>query len=196
MAGETTAAGPLDSSNPPLVASAADAFLHDVWTYYFHDPRDTNWTFESYKRIGDVSTMQDFWGMQAAIQPFLKDSMFFVMREYVYPCWDDPNNLQGGCLSLKVPQSQLGALWLHITQHLHGETLIHRGQFDGQRTPSLDLDAQLNGVSVSPKRSFSIVKLWLRTHHLSDRKCFNIPSTYTSEVLYKANSESIKQDKR
>jgi hypothetical protein len=29
------------------------------------------------------------------------------MREYVFPCWDDINNINGGCLSNKILKDQL-----------------------------------------------------------------------------------------
>lgn len=84
-------------------------FLEDVWTYYFHDPDDTNWNLDSYHRLADVACVGDFWQVHGAVSGYLNRGMFFIMREHVYPCWDDPNNIRGGCLSMKVLKEELGA---------------------------------------------------------------------------------------
>ena len=182
------------------MAGDDDEYLHDVWTYYFHDPEDASWTLESYKRLGGVSTVRDFWAMQGAVAPFLADGMFFVMREHVYPCWDDPGNIRGGCMSLKVPSAQLEATWAYVLQRMLGERLVRVGRLvgqlrDGEGAPTPDdLALIVNGASVSPKRAFSIIKLWLRTDHVRTREYLRLPPAYTAEVLYKSNADNIKDD--
>ncbi len=188
----------------PAAPAAPDPdYLHDMWTFYFHDPEDLNWNLDSYKRLGDVSTVQDFWAIHEAIRPFLSDGMFFVMRGDVYPCWDDPGNIQGGCLSIKVPRDKLEGTWLHVLTHLLGEGMLDLPRIRDSadlcsllRDQDVDLDSVLNGVSVSPKRFFSIIKLWLRTNHLTTRQWFRLPAAYDGEVLYKANADNIKDSHR
>ncbi len=178
-------------------------YLHDMWTYYFHDPEETNWNLDSYTRLGDASTVQDFWAMHDATQPYLRDGMFFVMRGDVYPCWDDPGNINGGCLSLKVPRDALEGVWLDVMQHLLGERLLDLGRIRADAGLSaqlveqnVDVDTLINGVSVSPKRFFSIIKLWLRSSHLTTGQWFCLPTAYDGEVLYKANVDNIKDSHR
>lgn len=168
-------------------------YLQDVWTYYFHDPEDSNWNLDSYRRLGDVSTVEDACLMHEALLPLLSQGMFFLMREHVYPCWDDPNNMKGGCLSLKVPKDSVHDTWQDLTRRMLGEHLLisHKAgnRDDGDEG---DLWSTVNGISVSPKRFFSIVKLWLRDERYTDRDHFALPESYNAEVIYRSNIESIR----
>jgi hypothetical protein len=163
--------------------NASDDFLHDVWTWYFHDPDDADWTFPSYQRLADSASMSDFWTVQTAVEPFLTRGMFFVMRESVYPCWDDEANMRGGCLSMKVLKDELPAFWAHMVQHVLGESIVRTGESD-----------IVNGLSVSPKRFFSIVKLWLRDDTRRDGREFVLPPGYSGEVLFRLNVENIRNN--
>ena len=164
-------------------------FLQDVWTYYFHDPEDSNWNHDSYIRLGDVCSAEDFWEYHAATAKYINRGMFFVMREHVYPCWDDKYNITGGCMSMKVLKDDLPAFWEHLLVHMLGERLLlhNTEDDDGGDTWSV-----INGISVSPKRCFCIVKLWLRNERFTDKRAFRLPDSYSGEVLYRTNTENIK----
>ncbi len=58
------------------VSSSAGTFPSGSWTLYFHDPADTTWTPESYKKIGSFS---DF--------------------------WEHRSNIHGGSYCIKVPEA-------------------------------------------------------------------------------------------
>jgi hypothetical protein len=170
--------------------SRPTVFLQDVWTLYFHDPDDTNWNLNSYVRLGDISTVDDFWDYHGAAAKYLSRGMFFVMREHVYPCWDDKHNIQGGCISMKVLKDDMQAFWDHLVMHMLGERLFV--QPESTQTVDEDTWSVVNGLSVSPKRYFCIVKLWLRTEQFTERHHFRLPANYNGEVLYRANSDNIK----
>ena len=134
-----------------------EAWLNDIWTWYFHDPDEASWTLTSYHRLCDVSTIEELWKMHAACAPLVQLGMFFVMRENSFPCWDDKTNIAGGCASLKISHADVPRCWETILKRMLGETLVRA---------SADPDADevsggtINCVSVSPKRGFCIVKLW------------------------------------
>jgi hypothetical protein len=165
------------------MAEPEHEFLEDVWTYYFHDPDDVNWNLDSYHRLTDVASLRDFWGIHTTVAPYLSRGMFFVMREHIYPCWDDPHNIRGGCLSMKVLKEELGSFWDHLVMHMLGENML--------KDSSLDPKC-VNGLSVSPKRYFCIVKVWLAEGSPADHSKFNLPPSYGGEVLYRSNMENIK----
>ena len=169
-------------------------FLQDVWTVYFHDPDDANWNLSSYVRLGDVSTLKDFWDYHGAVAKYLSRGMFFVMREHVYPCWDDKHNIQGGCISMKVLKDDMPAFWDYLVMNMLGERLFIPPEKKDRAAVDEDEDAWsvVNGLSVSPKRYFCIVKLWLRTEQFTERHHFRLPVNYTGEVLYRANTDNIK----
>ena len=166
------------------MADTEPQFLQDAWTVYFHDPDDPDWALSSYHRVADVTSVADYWAVHEALEGHLARGMFFVMREHVYPCWDDKENINGGCLSMKVPKDDLPAAWAHLVQHMLGETVV--------RDPAAW--ATVNGLSVSPKRCFCIVKLWLRDASLCDRRAFALPPGYCGEVIFRSNTDNIRNN--
>lgn len=169
-------------------AEAADHWLDDIWTWYFHDPSNTSWTLESYKRLCDISTIEEFWQLNDAHAPLVPNGMFFLMRESVFPCWDDPTNIKGGCASMKVSVSEVQPLWEMLCKRMLGETLVVKE----------DDDRVINGISISPKRSFCILKIWMSDDRFGGgedmRRHLRIPSTYTGDIIYRKNTENIQND--
>jgi hypothetical protein len=163
-----------------------DEHLNDIWTTYFHCPNDENWNLTSYLRLNDISTVNDFWRLNTILKDKYKNGMFFVMREHVFPCWDDDNNIDGGCLSIKVLKENLVDYLEELCIRMLGENLLvpelkHRWDI-------------INGISTSPKRYFSIVKVWCKTNDLPDKKFFRIPENYHGDVIYRENKENIQKN--
>jgi hypothetical protein len=82
-------------------------YLDEVWTLYFHEPSDTDWNTSSYLRVADVSSLEDYASVRHALRGYTVHGMLFLMREHIFPCWDDKNNIEGGCLSIKMPKQAL-----------------------------------------------------------------------------------------
>lgn len=163
-----------------------DELLNDIWTYHFHDPNNDDWTLSSYIRLCDVSSVVDFWKVHKALKDKLKNGMFFLMREYSNPIWDDKTNIDGGCLSIKVLKDNLTDYWEQLCKRLLGETLLkeeHKDKWD-----------LINGISTSPKRYFCIVKIWLRNNDLNTKDYFNIPDNFYGDIIYRENRENIKRN--
>lgn len=163
-----------------------DVFLNDIWAMYFHDPNDNDWTNASYHRMGDISTVDDFWSHQLSVKHQVHKGMFFLMREHVFPCWDDPANLQGGCLSIKVLKDDMGEFWEDISMKLLGETLLkeeHRAHW-----------SKVNGISTSPKKHFCIIKIWVADQDMADKNMYDLKKMYHGDVIYKSNLDNISND--
>ena len=163
-------------------------FLNDVWSIYFHDPNDVNWNYDSYTRLTDISSIDEYWSIHKLLKPKLHCGMFFLMREYVFPCWDDENNRNGGCLSIKVLKQELAQVWEHLSIRLLGETILNSKHV-------LSKWSSVNGISTSPKKHFCIVKIWLKANDLTARDDFelDIPSLH-GEILYRSNQENIQHN--
>lgn len=160
-----------------------DDNLNDIWTVYFHDPYDTDWTYSSYKQLGSLSNIETFWNVHTVLKSKVHQGMFFIMREHVFPCWDDPYNREGGCMSIKVLKQDIDEFWEELCIRLLGETLVV-----GDKNTSCDC---INGISSSPKKSFCIVKIWVKDDTLNQPEHFNIPPNYHGDVIFKLNKESI-----
>jgi len=155
-----------------------DAFLDEVWTVRFHDPEDPDWTTPSYVRLADVASAGDFAELCLALRGKVAAGMFFMMREHVFPCWDDRANLEGGCVCIKLPKAQAQGFW---------EALCARALTE-------ELGEGVNGVSVSPKSVYSIAKVW--TVHRLDGSALEslkkkLPTGFVGDLLFRANRENI-----
>jgi hypothetical protein len=168
--------------------AVAEELLHDSWVMYFHEPSDANWTNESYVRLADMSSVEDFWRVCDGVRKTLPAAMLFVMRTDVFPTWDDPANLKGGCLSFRVSRDDMGAAWEELVARLLGETLL-------ARPGDAEDYARVNGISTSPKRFFCIVKIWLRDDKFSTRDDFVLPTCMLhGEALFRSNLDNIKHN--
>lgn len=161
-------------------------FLNDVWCFYFHDPYDNKWTNESYKLLGTIGSVEEFWQHHQCISQYIQKGMFFMMREHVQPTWDDASNIDGGCLSIKVLKEDLPMFWEDICVKLLGESLLTedaRNKWDC-----------VNGISCSPKKHFCIVKIWVKDPAMDDKSIYNLLKCFNGEILYKSNRDNIQYD--
>jgi hypothetical protein len=155
-----------------------DHFLNDCWSLYFHDPSDENWARSSFQKITDFTTIEDFWGAHALLTPRLHQGMFFLMRESVFPLWEEKENRSGGYISLKILKTQVPEIWEDLCAKLLSESLL--------KPAYGNLWDHINGLSISPKKTFCIIKIWLKTHEVSTPIMYNIKGADISEILFKA----------
>ena len=74
------------------------------------------------------------------------------MRDGINPYWEDPKNIKGGCFSYKVNYKCVNECWKNLSYLLLGETLTNE-----------NVSNNINGITISPKKNFCIVKIWLNT---------------------------------
>ena len=123
--------------------------LNEKWNVWFHDPLDNNWKLEIYKKIYSIDTIEKFWGLYSFLDnKIVENSMLFVMRENIDPLWEHSENIKGGCWSLKIPKGNIKELKKKVSIALLGENISNND------------DININGISISPKKNFCIIKLW------------------------------------
>ena len=71
----------------------------------------------------------------------LNSGMFFIMKEGIYPLWEDNQNINGGCWSYKIIKKDAYKAWVQLAVSLIGESLSTETNF-------------INGISISPKKGF------------------------------------------
>ena len=128
-----------------------EIFLNDIWSVYFHNPISNNWERDGYIKISDISTVDDFWKIYDEIKDYIHIGMFFIMREHIFPKWDDPQNKEGSFLSFKVLKNNIVVFSEKLLIKMLGETLLSEENADKWN--------QVNGISFSPKKNFCIVKI-------------------------------------
>jgi len=132
--------------------------LQYTWILWYHDPDNKDYSFESYVRVADVSTPQQFWTLVDSISKEAWESgMFFFMRYGFRPLWDSPENDAGGAWSKKIESSHVHSVYIDLMVHcIANAVLVHRKE-------------TLVGVTISPKGPFSIIKIWNNTTSVSDK---------------------------
>ncbi len=124
--------------------------LLDKWTLWAHLPHDTNWNLESYKPIMDITSLEEATTLFENLpESIIKNCMLFLMRKGIYPTWEDPKNKNGGCFSYKINNKFVGTTWKKLSYVLLGETLTDE-----------EYSSNVTGITVSPKKSFCIIKIW------------------------------------
>ena len=126
--------------------------LSDTWTLWAHLPHDTDWSVKSYKKILTFNTVEEAIALYETIPTVMvKNCMLFLMRKGIKPMWEDPKNKEGGCFSYKIKNNQIEEIWKHVSYMLVGETL------------SSNTKSCINGVTVSPKKNFCVLKVWMES---------------------------------
>lgn len=130
--------------------------LNTNWCLWYHSIDDTSWDKKSYQLIFTIKDLYDLKLMNNSLKSHhLQNGMFFLMREDIFPTWEDPDNRNGSCLSFKISGSQLLVNWIFIVEKVLTEDILK----------DLDKYEEINGLSISPKKEFNICKIWLRNHN-------------------------------
>lgn len=160
------------------------AVLNNQFSFWYHNPDQIDWSLESYHKILEFNTIHEFWFLDKFIKKdMVENGMFFIMINGIMPTWEDKNNIDGGCLSWKVDRKHSYKLWIDTVGHFLMENLGN-------------LTSYVNGVSISPKKNSSIIKLWLKENFAIDK--IKLPDSYSmlnDKVIYKTHLQNIDKDK-
>ena len=156
---------------------AATNPLYDKWVLWAHLPHDTDWSIKSYKKIMTLTTVEETCSLYRIVpEKLVKNCMLFLMREGISPTWEDPKNRQGGCFSFKVTNKSVFSTWKNLSYVLVGETLSNNHK----------MLSNINGITISPKRAFCIVKIWLASCTVqSPDKLTEVPGLSTHGCIFK-----------
>ena len=79
--------------------------------------------------------------------------MLFLMKDGIYPTWEDPKNKDGGCFSYKISNKIVVDAWKNLSYTLIGNKL----------SEDKDFKDNITGITISPKKNFCILKIWCTT---------------------------------
>ena len=119
------------------------------WSLWYHSINDTSWDNSSYTPMIDINNFFDYkFIVDNFKQNHYQNGMFFCMKEDIFPNWEDPNNRLGGCLSFKVYAKNIVNEWnILLLKCITGSIMKNKNN-------------SINGISISPKKGFNIVKIW------------------------------------
>tara|TARA_B110000305_G_C19342412_1_gene589868 strand:+ start:714 stop:1259 length:546 start_codon:yes stop_codon:yes gene_type:complete len=136
--------------------------LNNKWTLWLHLPYDTDWSINSYKKVTTFDTLEDCIILIENInKEIIEKCMLFIMKNNIKPIWEDVENSKGGCLSYKINTENVYNVWKKLNYYLIGETLID----------DKDIMDNINGISISPKKNFCIIKFWIKNSEILKKNC-------------------------
>ena len=156
--------------------------LNTKWDIWYHSITDTKWTKDRYENILKISNLYDYQLLENKIQVnHLQNGMFFLMRENIFPNWEDPDNTNGVCISFKIPCEHLKEEFSKMILRCISEDIL--------KDP--ENYEELNGFSISPKKEFNIIKLWMRNKVMKYTDLMKEYEPYIVETkcIIKANIE-------
>lgn len=130
------------------------------WDLYYHLPHDKSWTLGSYHPILKyINTAEKVISLNESIPDnIVRNCMLFVMKTGITPMWEDKKNRSGGCFSFKVVNKYVHSVWKNLFYLICGETLCI----------NKDHNKLINGITISPKKNFCIIKIWLENCTVQD----------------------------
>ena len=145
-------------------------------TLWHHDPKDTNWTLDSYNKLYQIKNVDDFWCIYNSLNTeCLKYNMLFLMKNDIKPLWEDESNKYGGTVSLKVFYKDIYNSWMELSMALLGN-YICKDESENKL---------INGISISPKNGFCIIKIWLNKPQKLKLEYTDIKPINYDKAIYK-----------
>ena len=148
--------------------------LHDTWNLWAHLPHDTSWDLKSYKKIMQLTTVEDGIAINRTLpDTLIKNCMLFLMRDGIQPIWEDEKNRSGGCFSYKIE------VWKYLLYAIIGENIAKENAFL----------SSVNGITISPKKNFCIIKIWMSNcDHQNAQKISEIRGLSPHGCLFKKHN--------
>ena len=126
-----------------------DYLLKNKWVLWYHSLKNKSWDNNSYVKVIEMRSLLDYKLLEDIMRiNHLQNGMFFLMKNDIFPTWEDPKNRMGGCISFKYDNNILNE-WLKILLLCITENLS-------------EYNKEINGLSISPKKEFNILKIWIK----------------------------------
>ena len=123
--------------------------LKNKWVLWYHSLKNKSWDNKSYIKVIEIKSLFDYKLLEEIMRiNHLQNGMFFLMKNDIFPTWEDPKNRMGGCISFKYDNNILNE-WLKILLVCITDDLS-------------EYNNEINGLSISPKKEFNIVKVWIK----------------------------------
>jgi hypothetical protein len=127
--------------------------LQDNWDIWHHSIKDNQWGKDTYQKIDQITSLFDYKYIKDTFQQdHYQNGMFFCMKDDIFPNWEDPDNRNGGCLSFKIQSINIIEEWNDLLLKCITNNVFL----------TKDFYEEINGISISPKKEFNIIKIWFK----------------------------------
>ena len=155
--------------------------LNTPWVLWYHQVNDPNFTKDSYTKVAEMATIEQFVKTFNNFPTFQK-GMFYLMRKDTFPQWEDESNINGGYWSFKIPKTVVDESWKQLAASCVGECLTKKPE---------DME-NINGISYSPKINNVIIKILNK--HSDKNDAYQLVETldnlHPEQSQYKAHIEN------
>ena len=150
--------------------------LNTKWILWHHSLTNKNWNEDSYVKLFEFNNLYDYYFFKNNFDSlYLQNSMFFLMRNDIFPTWENEHNKYGGSLSYKIPLKSILSEWFKIIEKCITENIhININDFN-----------LINGLSITPKKEFNILKIWIRNDQHTNLLNFNSKYINKANEIYK-----------
>lgn len=153
--------------------------FQNSWNLWYHHEKD-NWAISGYRKIHTINNLEDFWSLFNNWNKIggVYSRQFFLMKNDIEPTWEDENNRNGGCWSLKVPIQIAFNIWERLSCFLMLEQVSN-------------IKDDINGLSISVKKNNNcVIKIWNKSKENSDVLNLNekiFGNKITTDIIYNIN---------
>ena len=89
--------------------------LFNKFVLWYHAPNNKDWSLSSYEKIITYDTIEKYWHFSNDLNiNIISNGMFFLMKEGINPIWEDLQNIEGGCVSLKYSKASASKTSAHL----------------------------------------------------------------------------------
>jgi hypothetical protein len=181
----------IDETEPikELEVEAELHYLNRQWDLWYHDPNNNDYSLASYINLGTLDTIEKFWHYYYQLKlTQLQNGMFFLMVKGVLPTWED--NLKGGCWSYKIDKKEISQAWTKISIHLLSDNFVEKDDNNPE------LNNEIIGISISPKKTFSILKVWVNndSQHEKVKIIDDLPFIKNETPIYRSHIETKQKE--
>lgn len=167
-------------------------YLDRKWDLWYHDPNNNCYTLDSYIKLGCIDTIETFWHYYYQLKlSQLQNGMLFLMTEGTVPTWED--NLEGGSWSYKIDKKDIPQAWSKLSVYLLSNNFVENSDNN-----SSSLYNEVVGISISPKKTFSIFKLWVKDDKVHEQLKFrnDLPFIKHEESLYRSHMDTKEKEEK
>jgi translation initiation factor 4E len=140
--------------------------ISNSWSLWNHLPTndysDEIWkNINTYQKIITISSIEEMLLITELLpESLLYKSMLFMMKDNIYPMWEDPLNNNGGGFSYQIQLKNIKLVWNYLIYLLVGNSMSNDEQFL----------KDICGLSISPKKGgFIILKIWMTNCNYKDK---------------------------
>ena len=156
--------------------------LNTTWVLWYHIPSNPDWSIHGYNKICELNSVEDVINIIPLIpENIITSCCIFFMKKGIEPLWEDKLNCNGGAFSYRITNKFVFETFRDLVYVVAGETTGSSRLFNDK----------VNGITISPKKNFCVIKVWMRGSDYQNPECItcDIKNLVASTAIFKIHDE-------